>query len=70
VDFCDTLAAILKTAKAEQHKTASDTENCTASTITVRSKKKTVLITRFTVCRERKKSLRDILPDKINALWE
>ena len=59
VDFCDTLAEILRTAKAEQHKTASDTESCTASTITVRSKKKTVLITRFTVCREWKKSRRD-----------
>ena len=60
----------LRQPKPNSTKTASDTENCTASTITVRSKKKTVLITRFTVCRERKKSLRDILPDKINALWE
>ena len=51
VDFCDTLAAILKTAKAEQHKKPLPIrENCIASTITVRSKKKTVLITRFIVC--------------------
>ena len=30
VDFCDTLAAILKAAKAEQHKNASSTAGFTA----------------------------------------
>ena len=68
VDFCDTLAAILKTAKAENTKTVSDTGNCTALITIWRSKKKTAPIMRFTVCRGRRKSQRGTRNYPLSAL--
>lgn len=68
VDFCDTLAAILKTAKTEQHKNVSYMGNYTALITIWRSKKKTAPIMRFTVCRGQRKSQRGTRNYPLSAL--
>ena len=55
VDFCDTLAAILRAAKTEQHKNRFRYGELYNLNYYLEVKEKTVLIMRFTACRERKK---------------
>ena len=68
VDFCDTLAAILKTAKTEQHKNRFRYGELYSLNYYWRSKKKTAPIMRFTVCRGRRKSQRGTRNYPLSAL--
>lgn len=68
VDFCDTLADILRKAKTEQHRAASSMANSTASITIKRSRRKTVLTMKSTACRERMKCQTDTRKYPLSAL--